>query len=387
MLAGHPPGAGSGSAVRGATTLAALRERFERVDVRALAFDDEVDFADRAAVLLARPRRPTRREQLALIARGGSFYWDERAAGVAGALRAQRTAGSLLARYELIWCASPLLARAAQAVDARARVLDIDNLPSAHLRAIVAGERASPPLQAYRRLLVLALAREERRRANLHDAVSVTSVQERALLGRVRPPVIVLPNTVPPVAAAPVAGSGAEALLVGSLSYEPNIEALTWLLDDIWPRIAAAVPGARLRVVGRNPGTELRRRCAEAPGVRLVADAPSLDEHYHAARIVLAPMRSGGGTGRIKILEALAYGVPIVATAQAIAGVSLAPGREVVVAEDAEALAAAAVTLLADPVAAAAIGTAGRARWASSYAPAAAQAIIGELLDGLLAGR
>ena len=384
MLAGHPPGAGSGSAVRGATTLGALRERFERVDVRALAFDDEHPFADRAAGLIARPRRPTRAEQLAWIARGGAFYWDEHASGIERHLRAECDAGGLLARYDLVWVASPLLARAAQALGARGRVLDIDNVPSAHLRSILAGEWASAPLDAYRRLLVRALQREERRRANLHDAVTVTSAQERALLGAVRPPVFVVPNTVAAVAAAPVAASGPEALFVGSLSYEPNIDALTWLLDEIWPLISERVAAARLRIVGRNPGDALRRRCAKTPGVTLIADAPSLDEHYHAARVVLAPLRGGGGTGRIKILEALAYGVPIVASAQALEGVDVEPARDAIVADGAEPFAAGAATLLRDAAAAAAIGAAGRALWERAHAPAAAQAIIGGVLDGVL---
>jgi glycosyltransferase involved in cell wall biosynthesis len=186
---------------------------------------------------------------------------------------------------------------------------------------------------------------------------------------------------VPPVE---VGDGTREILFVGSLSYEPNIDAVDWLLDDIWPRVRAAAPRARLNVVGRNPSEAMRQRCRAAAGVRLVGDAPSLDEHYRAARAVIVPIRSGGGTGRIKILEAMAYGIPIVATPQAVEGVAVADGSEVLLAEDADGLARRTSELLSDAAAARAIGHAGREVWARDHAPEAAAGIIGSIVDLVL---
>ena len=384
MIAAHPPGSGSGSAVRGRTTLAVLRTLFERVDVVALAFDDERAYADPATRFVPRPRRPRTIEQLAMLARGGSYYWDERAARVERALRGLVAGGELLRAYDLLWCSAPLMARAALAVSAGARVLDIDNVPSEDLRLLTASQTAGAGRSAYRDLLWRVLAREERARANLHDAVIVTSSGERRLLGPVRSPVVVLPNTVPPVPAAAVHDATHEVLFVGSLSYGPNIEAVEWLISDIWPRLAPANVVVTLRIVGRNPSAALRQRCRDAAGVELVADAPSLVEYYHAARAVIVPLRSGGGTGRIKILEAMSFGVPIVATTQSVDGVAVAHGRDVLLADDAEGLAGRIAELLVDAPRARLIGRAGHAVWARDHAPEAAAVIVGSVVERVL---
>lgn len=380
MLAAHPPGQGTGSAVRGAASLCALRALFERVDVVALAFPDEERFADPEVRILARPGRPPRLSRLAMLARGGAYYYDERGARVADRLRALASSGALLERYDLAWCHSALLARAAHGVPATARVLDIDNLPSADLLTRGA---SGGPRRVYDRALGAAFRREERRRSNLYDVVTVTSETERAQLEGVRPRVVVLSNCVPAAPQAPVAGSGPLVLFVGSLDYEPNIDAVAWMSDAIVPRLRALVPGVAVRVVGRRPGRRVRELCAAAD-IELVADAPSLTAHHHAARLVIAPLRSGGGTGRIKVLEALAHGVPVVATPQAVAGLSLTSGVDVQVASDAEGLARAAAALLADRGRAARIGQAGRKQWRRSHDPAAAERTIAQIIGRLV---
>jgi glycosyltransferase involved in cell wall biosynthesis len=147
------------------------------------------------------------------------------------------------------------------------------------------------------------------------------------------------------------------------------------------PRVRAVVPDAELDVAGRNPTAEVIALCA-VPGVRLHADAPSLDPVYAQARLVVAPLRLGGGT-RMKIVEALARGAPVVATPTAAEGLRANPGRDIVLADDADAFARACIRLLEDPAAAAAIGAAGRAIWERDHRPEAARAAIRTLLDEL----
>ena len=79
------------------------------------------------------------------------------------------------------------------------------------------------------------------------------------------------------------------------------------------------------------------------------------------------------GTGRIKVLEAMAHGAPLVATRQAVAGVDVVAGADVIVADDPEGLARETARLLGDPGAAAALGAAGRAFWERNHDPAAAR--------------
>lgn len=381
MLAAHPPGEGTGSAVRGAMVLDALRNLFDRVDVVAFAHPGEGGFADPAVRLVPRRGPAPRALRPLLLPSGGTYFFDERDGRLAAAAQARaREAGG---RYDLVWAYAPLVARAGRAVDARARVLDVDNVPSADLRGR-ADASDGALRRAWLRVQAVTLARAERARADLYDAVTVTSDEERERLGPVRPPVLVVPNAVPEVPAAPVAAGGPLALFVGSLHYGPNVEAVRWLAAEVVPELRRLAPQAAVRVVGRGPVPEVREACAAA-GVELVADAPSLREHYDAARVVLAPLRTGGGTGRIKVLEALAHGAPLVATPQAVEGLDLEAGREVLVAPDGAGLAAHAARLLADPEAAAALGRAGRDAWRRDHGPDDLGRRVGAVVGQVLA--
>lgn len=135
--------------------------------------------------------------------------------------------------------------------------------------------------------------------------------------------------------------------IVAALDYKPNVDAVGWLADDIWPRVRATNPGARLRIVGRNPIDEVGRAAARA-GAELLADVPDVRPHYWSAAVVVAPVRLGSGM-RNKILHAAACGAPQVATTTAIEGIGLRPGEDLLVADDAASFAGAVVAALNDP--------------------------------------
>lgn len=113
-------------------------------------------------------------------------------------------------------------------------------------------------------------------------------------------------------------------LFVGALGYGPNVQAAQWLARQIMPRIRRIKPATRLVLAGARPSPAVRR-LARHPGVTLMADLPKLGPAYARAAVVVAPLRSGGGT-RIKLLEAVAYGKLAVATPAALAGLSSLPG-------------------------------------------------------------
>jgi polysaccharide biosynthesis protein PslH len=159
---------------------------------------------------------------------------------------------------------------------------------------------------------------------------------------RVNPFGVVLPR-----AAAPEAGQPGLLLFFGTFTHGPNREAALWLAREILPRIGAGDPGARLRIVGTAPPAEVR--ALAGPRVEVVADAPSIRPHLEAASVVLAPVRSGGGM-RMKVLQALAAGRPVVTTGLGAEGfTALEPDPPLIVAEGAGGIAEAAAGLLADP--------------------------------------
>ncbi len=135
-------------------------------------------------------------------------------------------------------------------------------------------------------------------------------------------------------------------LYVGNFKWLQNREAAIILMRDIWPKIKKKMPNARLRIVGRGLGEDLKK---------WRRDDMVFDEHvddirniYQEADIMLAPIKGPGGT-RLKILEAMASGCPVLTTPVGIEGIAAKNGTEVLVGNTSEDLAKLAVDLLNDP--------------------------------------
>jgi glycosyltransferase involved in cell wall biosynthesis len=114
-------------------------------------------------------------------------------------------------------------------------------------------------------------------------------------------------------------------LFLGSLDWRPNLDAVRQLLDRIFPSVRAMEPLARLEIVGRHPPEWLRRRCAAESEVELHGDVADVRPHLARCGMLVVPLRIGGGS-RLKILEALACGVPVVSTVVGAEGLHLEPG-------------------------------------------------------------
>jgi glycosyltransferase involved in cell wall biosynthesis len=258
------------------------------------------------------------------------------------------------------------------------RVLGLENLSWGYYEA-----RAHSASGAARALLSL-----EARRFRRHDraalgaydlllAVSDTDRVSVATVSDVRTEVI--PNGVDTTTLRPAPAPDAPALLfTGTMSYPPNAEALIWLLREIWPRVRDAVPDARLLVVGRDAPDEARRLAD--PHVEIAGWVPDMAPWFARASVVLVPILSGGGT-RLKVLDGLASGRPVVSTAMGAEGIAMDDGAHAVIADDAETFARAAIRLLAEPERAARIGAAGRRLAEERYD----WRTIGDRLEALLA--
>ncbi|MEM1110342.1 MAG: glycosyltransferase family 4 protein [Pseudomonadota bacterium] len=136
-------------------------------------------------------------------------------------------------------------------------------------------------------------------------------------------------------------------LFVGNLDYCPNRDALERLLGRILPLLHKRHPRLALDVVGKG-AADLAARFSEVAEVRWHGYVEDLQPFYARAAMALVPLRAGGGS-RIKLLEAMALGLPIVSTAKAAEGLEVADGEHLLLAETDSALADAADRLLRDP--------------------------------------
>lgn len=155
-------------------------------------------------------------------------------------------------------------------------------------------------------------------------------------------------------------GQGAPLTLsfLGSLDWRPNLEAVTWFLESVWPLVRRSVPEARFHVGGSNPPGDLAGRL-QADGVRFLGHVPDARDFLASGAAMVVPLLSGGGM-RVKILETMALGVPVVSTRLGASGIGATEGTETLLADGPEALAGACVSLLLDRERAVTIGRAGR---------------------------
>ena len=140
----------------------------------------------------------------------------------------------------------------------------------------------------------------------------------------------VVPNAIPPLAP-PLVAQRHDVVFVGSLDWRPNADAAVVLAKEIWPRCRALLPGSRLVVVGRNP--PLHVQALASHDVSIEGSVPSVRPYLDQAFATAIPLRAGSGT-RIKILEAWAAGVPVIASRIAAEGLPYTDGRDLILAEE-----------------------------------------------------
>ena len=120
-------------------------------------------------------------------------------------------------------------------------------------------------------------------------------------------------------------------IFAGSLNLYANVDAVRYLLNEIWPALARENPRRRLAIVGRNPGPEVVRAATD-PRITVTGWVPDVRPFIDEASIYVCPIRDGGGT-RLKVLDALAMGKPMVATALAVEGLGMVDGEHYLRAE------------------------------------------------------
>jgi polysaccharide biosynthesis protein PslH len=156
-------------------------------------------------------------------------------------------------------------------------------------------------------------------------------------------------------------------LFIGGLDWYPNADAMEFFVRQIWPSIRSVVAGVELDIVGKNPSQTLKELADLDEHVHLHGFVEDIEPFYAACTVYVCPIRDGGGT-KLKILDALAHAVPIVAHPLACEGIDVMHGTHVMLAEDPDAFSEAVVNLLRERVLGAELGLRGRELIAAHYA-------------------
>lgn len=215
------------------------------------------------------------------------------------------------------------------------RIVDFDDIMSKfRLRQIrtssemTFGQRLAGHVDA----LLIRLA--ERHIALKWDAVSVCTAEDVASLKTSYPTSYVnkIPNVVDRPFLLPRRADGRfRILFVGNLSFSANTDGLRRFAIEGWQLLSVSVPTATLAIVGFNPTVEVQRLAREF-GFSLHANVSALEPFYEECDVVIAPIFFGSGT-RIKILEAMAYGRPVVSTTMGAEGMGLVNGKHLLIAD------------------------------------------------------
>lgn len=251
--------------------------------------------------------------------------------------------------------------------DARTGI-DLDDLES-HTRLSVAGAmlRLGHPRKALRLAAIsVQYAIAERLIAPRYDAAYVAAPEDIPRLGRrLSRKTGVFANR---IGAPPAARSDAapwRLLFTGTLNYQPNEEAVRFLVRDVAPLIGQ-LSGARLCIAGHRATAPLRGLLARHPDIELIEDADDLSPFFATALAVLVPLRAGGGT-KLKTIEGFAHARPVISTSEGVRGLGAEAGRHYLAAQTPAEFAEAIIRIVRDPALADRIGQAGRALWQERF--------------------
>jgi len=121
-------------------------------------------------------------------------------------------------------------------------------------------------------------------------------------------------------------------IFAGRLDQYSNRDAILWFIEKVWPRVRAMHADATLHVIGMNPPDKLRVISGRDESVKLHGYVDDVRTYFANSMISICPIRDGGGT-RIKILDGLAQGIPIVSTSIGCEGIDVTPGKDILVAD------------------------------------------------------
>ncbi len=201
------------------------------------------------------------------------------------------------------------------------------------------------------------------------DHTIAMSAPDKVALQELSPqsPITVVPNGVDLTVYSQFAGKAIsyDLLFTGKMDFRPNIDAMLWFGQRVWPFIQARRPQTTLAIVGQRPHLRLDI-LRVIPGVTITGYVEDVRPYLAGATVYVAPLRVGGGT-RLKLMEAMAMGKAIVSTSVGAEGFPVVNGRELRLADEPLAFAEAVLELLDKPIARAELAQRGRAFAEANY--------------------
>lgn len=249
-------------------------------------------------------------------------------------------------------------------------VLDLHNVESALQSSSAQSEQW--PLSAMFLRFGRAYADLERQWLPQFDDLLVTSTEdaERVRVAAPAARLIVYPNAIPKVEQPGIESAEAIAFS-GNLEYHPNVSAVRWFGQNVWPVLRQRHPALEWRLIGKNPHAVP----LSLPGMNIVGPVDDAIEALARTKLSVVPLFSGSGT-RFKILEAWAAGRPVVSTSLGAEGLGARDGKELLIADDAGSFTAAIESLLENQDLAAELGANGRRLYLDRFTTEAAWRIL-----------
>lgn len=170
-------------------------------------------------------------------------------------------------------------------------------------------------------------------------------------------------------------------LYFGTLSWQPNLQGIAYLLRTVWPLVRQRLPETRLVIAGKGAPAWLLRLGRRTAGVEFLGPVTDAEPLYRRARVFVEASRSGGGT-RLKVLNALARGLPVVTSPEGAEGLEVVDTEHLFVSASPESMAEAVVRLMVDPELWRALSENGRTFIRSRYLVETAYRALDEVLDG-----
>ena len=242
--------------------------------------------------------------------------------------------------YDLVYLDSISLADYRHLVSSPARVLNHHNVESQLFDRRVAHERNALK-RRYIELEARKLGRYEATVVDEFDVNLAVSSLDASRLKESCPAarVELVPNGVDIEYFRPSHGPSAEPahlIMVSGMNWYPNLDAVLYMVETIWPILTRAIPEVRLTVVGARPPRRVTDMAARDPRITVTGFVDDIRPYMDRAQVYVCPMRDGGGT-RLKVLDALSMAKPIVATMMALEGIGVTPEQDVLVADAPEA--------------------------------------------------
>jgi sugar transferase (PEP-CTERM/EpsH1 system associated) len=286
-----------------------------------------------------------------------SFHYDPNLAQKVRQLTSQDS-------YDIIHIEFPFLASYLGAVSARSRakkVLSMHNIESFRF-----GRELECPTSNGRWLVIqcdrLFFESWEKKAVRQFDGISAVSELERMWIQQHAPTATVelVPNGVDTKYFSATCASKPNLSLVftGLMDHSPNVDAVVWFCNDILPRLRRKIPDLSFKIVGSRPHPKVLE-LGKKDGVQVTGEVADVRPYLVASSALVVPLRSGGGT-RLKILEAMAMGRPVISTTLGAEGLDVTPEVNILIADTPDQFVNRILFLLASPETANRLGMAGR---------------------------